>query len=441
MNLIFCVVWFGLWWGSSANESSSMKLGGIGKPNLPISARSLIFENKWFEQKLDHFNPIDTRTWKQRYQMNLKYYEYGGPVFLHIGGEDEITYDWMNGGAWIEYAKKCNALCFQLEHRYYGKSHPTDNLNTTNLLYLNIEQSLADLETFINTITNENENLLFNAKWVVFGGSYAGNLAAWLRMKYPHLVYAAVSSSSTLSATINYKEYYITAKNALSDYNPKCASYIRKATRMINDYLKTNDGAKYIDKKFKTCNHIDIKNKKDVAQFFDNLAIPIALIIQYNKDNRYYENVERSTISMTTICSVMLDKSFGNALERYAYLHNILRTVSDRNCTVSKYQSILTALKETSWRKQYAISGDRQWLYQTCTELGHFVTSNDDNSLFGNTIPLDYFTEKCRDVFGKSYNLNALHKAVKNANMMFNYLKKKQTGLFIYTGLSIRGIN
>jgi len=85
------------------------------------------------------------------------------------------------------------------------------NLNTTNLLYLNIEQALADIAEFINIITNENENLLFNAKWVVFGGSYAGNLAAWSRMKYPQLIHAAVSSSSTLGAAIDYNgRCYIT---------------------------------------------------------------------------------------------------------------------------------------------------------------------------------------------------------------------------------------
>lgn len=43
----------------------------------------------------------------------------------------------------------------------------------------------------------------------------------------------------------------MTVQNALSDYNPKCAWHIKEATTMINDYLKTIDGAKYIDNKFK----------------------------------------------------------------------------------------------------------------------------------------------------------------------------------------------
>lgn len=42
-----------------------------------------------------------------------------------IGGEGEASVEWMTAGSWINYAAKFGALCFQLEHRYYGKSHPT----------------------------------------------------------------------------------------------------------------------------------------------------------------------------------------------------------------------------------------------------------------------------------------------------------------------------
>lgn len=43
-----------------------------------------------------------------------------------IGGEGEATQKWMTAGAWINYAKHLNALCFQVEHRFYGKSKPTE---------------------------------------------------------------------------------------------------------------------------------------------------------------------------------------------------------------------------------------------------------------------------------------------------------------------------
>lgn len=62
----------------------------------------------------------------QRFYTNNAYYKEGGPIFLMIGGEGEATAKWMVQGAWIQYAKEHNALCFQLEHRFYGKSHPTE---------------------------------------------------------------------------------------------------------------------------------------------------------------------------------------------------------------------------------------------------------------------------------------------------------------------------
>lgn len=62
----------------------------------------------------------------QRYYVNDEFFKPGGPVFLMIGGEGEATAKWMKKGAWIRYAKQFGALCFQLEHRFYGKSHPTE---------------------------------------------------------------------------------------------------------------------------------------------------------------------------------------------------------------------------------------------------------------------------------------------------------------------------
>jgi hypothetical protein len=42
-----------------------------------------------------------------------------------IGGEGKADPIWMEQRMWVEYAKHFKALCFQLEHRFYGKSHST----------------------------------------------------------------------------------------------------------------------------------------------------------------------------------------------------------------------------------------------------------------------------------------------------------------------------
>lgn len=72
-----------------------------------------------------------------------------------IGGEGEATANWMVEGAWIDYAKQYGALCFQVEHRYYGKSHPTVDLSVKNLQYLASQQALADLATFIQAMNDK----------------------------------------------------------------------------------------------------------------------------------------------------------------------------------------------------------------------------------------------------------------------------------------------
>lgn len=62
----------------------------------------------------------------QRYFVNDSFYNNKtGPVFLMVGGEGPADPRWMVEGTWIAYAKKFNALCIMLEHRYYGESHPT----------------------------------------------------------------------------------------------------------------------------------------------------------------------------------------------------------------------------------------------------------------------------------------------------------------------------
>ena len=75
---------------------------------------------QWFEEQvLDHFNPNDTRTWKQRYFVNGTHWEQkGGPVFLMLGGEGPASPAWLVVDTEImKNAEKYSALVIMLEHR------------------------------------------------------------------------------------------------------------------------------------------------------------------------------------------------------------------------------------------------------------------------------------------------------------------------------------
>ena len=93
-------------------------------------------DEQWFEQKLDHFNPQNKETWKQRYFDNSKYWDpETGPLFLYIGGEGTLR-EPADNSLIVNMAKKFNGRVFALEHRFYGKSQPLEDWSLDSLQYL-----------------------------------------------------------------------------------------------------------------------------------------------------------------------------------------------------------------------------------------------------------------------------------------------------------------
>ena len=64
--------------------------------------------------------------------------------------------------------------------------------------YLSSEQALADFAVTIEYFKSATPGAE-NKPVIAFGGSYGGMLAAWFRIKYPHLVQGLVDSVKILS--------------------------------------------------------------------------------------------------------------------------------------------------------------------------------------------------------------------------------------------------
>jgi lysosomal Pro-X carboxypeptidase len=93
-----------------------------------------------------------------------------------------------------ENAAAAGAYIVFAEHRYYGQSQPFGSASSLWLEYLTHEQALADYAAIIFALQAE---LGAGAQpVVVFGGSYGGKLAAWMRLKYPGAVAGAVAASA-----------------------------------------------------------------------------------------------------------------------------------------------------------------------------------------------------------------------------------------------------
>lgn len=64
MKLILYIYLCYVWWSLPAYGIKNRHVG-LGQPNTPENINEMEFEDNWFVQKLDHFNPTDNRTWKQ----------------------------------------------------------------------------------------------------------------------------------------------------------------------------------------------------------------------------------------------------------------------------------------------------------------------------------------------------------------------------------------
>nr|CAG4716794.1 unnamed protein product [Naegleria fowleri] len=152
--------------------------------------------DQWMTQTLDHFDPQNTETFQQRFWVNETMWNRAnnGPVFIIIGGEGPASAGYVNGHFITnEYAKRYGALIAALEHRFYGESVPRQSLSTQNLRYLTSEQALQDLVDFRSYLIKKYNINEAKTKFVSFGGSYSGNLSAWLKLKYPHLFVGAIA--------------------------------------------------------------------------------------------------------------------------------------------------------------------------------------------------------------------------------------------------------
>eukprot|EP00112_Aurelia_sp_Birch-Aquarium-sp1_P012459 Seg2620.1 transcript_id=Seg2620.1/GoldUCD/mRNA.D3Y31 product="putative serine protease K12H4.7" protein_id=Seg2620.1/GoldUCD/D3Y31 len=391
--------------------------GFVGAPKVSdefLQGTVLPPEN-WFDQRLYHFDNADLRTWKQRYFVNGTYFNRkgNGPVFLMIGGEGTANALWVVVGSMVKYAAKYGALCLLLEHRFYGKSHPLGDMSDDSLQYLSSEQALADLAAFRQAMQMK-FGLTGANKWISFGGSYPGALSAWFRLKYPHLVAGSVATSAPIQAVLDFPQYYEVVTKSLATTGAGCNQQISIATKMFETLVQTSEGMANLSKIFKLCKPIT-KNEQDIMNFATSLAGNFAGVVQYNKDNRAFEGAKGTNITIETLCGIMNNEKFGDALSRYAQVNNVILATYGEKCLDVSYKDFISSMQQTAWGSS-ASEGGRQWMYQTCTEFGYYQTTDSQSQPFGKLSPLSFSVQQCIDIFGSKFNSTNINRGIDFTN-------------------------
>ncbi|XP_060833101.1 putative serine protease K12H4.7 [Bombus pascuorum] len=380
---------------------------GLEEPRSLSKSASENITELWIRQPVDHFNVRDNRTWLMRYYENSRYFKKNGPILIMIGGEWEISKGFLEAGLMYELASTHNAIMYYTEHRYYGKSKPTEDTSTRNLQYLSVDQALADLAYFIET--RKKDEKLQNSKVIVFGGSYAGNVATWVRLKYPHLVQGALASSAPVLAKVDFHEYYEVVTESLRRYSQKCVNEVKAAFDEVQELLAIKGGAEKLKEYFNLCDVPDVRSFNDLGHLGNLLAEEFAGIVQYDK-------VENNRTKIAACCENMTASYLGSPLQRLAHL------VSDKNkCLKNNYDKFVTVYRNETWDSQPDIM--RLWFYQTCTEYGYYQTTNSRNSVFGTLFPLPYFMGLCSHLYGYYYGNRFLYTRIARTNTMYGGLR------------------
>ncbi|KAF5399758.1 Lysosomal Pro X carboxypeptidase [Paragonimus heterotremus] len=186
----------------------------------------------YITQAVDHFSfHVTNLTYDMRYLYDDQWYEPGGPIFFYCGNEGPIESFWNNTGYMFYLASTMKALVVFAEHRYYGKSLPFPrSFIQPCIQYLSVDQALADFVYLIDHLKHQYGNK--NTLVIAFGGSYGGMLAAYMRVKYPHMVAGAIASSAPVkwvAGSGNFHEFFESVTNDYKMVRLQCVDKFKEA--------------------------------------------------------------------------------------------------------------------------------------------------------------------------------------------------------------------
>ena len=336
---------------------------------------------------IDHFHneskyePHSDEKFDLRYWFDAQFYEPGGPVFVLGAGETdgEGRLPFLEKGIVHEIAKATKGVGVILEHRYYGTSIPTPDFSTENLRWLTTDQALADTAYFAKNVKFEGlEDVDFSpdkVPWIAYGGSYAGSFVAFLRIAYPDVFFAAISSSGVPEAIWDFWEYYEAARV----YGPSvCSETQGKLTDAIDNILLNEENEEYVEDLMAA---FDRSGSGSKADFASSITGGITGLQSYNWDpeissDEFFTYCDTISKDKNQFPEVEDQRDFAEKVLKLAGYEDELDPLTDRLLNYMGTQQRDGKVDVEFYRTSDAEFTDqddlsqtwRLWTYQVCTE-------------------------------------------------------------------------
>ncbi|CAG8601088.1 19369_t:CDS:2, partial [Cetraspora pellucida] len=364
----------------SVHLTSNLHARNVNETNSPSSY--------YYKQFIDHHNKL-YGTFSQKFFVNSTYYKPGGPIFLHTPGEDSIDPMVVKASGVSEIVASFNGLLIVIEHRYYGESYPPiKNLTTPNMKFLTVNQALADFAEFIKNPPTDIIKIPKNAKWIFVGGSYAGNLATWMRKKFPKLVFAAWASSAPLLTKLDFFEYDLAIGHALP-----CRDRVADAFKLFIDPILLSGNRTQIAS-LKSQFGLDVLD--DDQDFASAISYPITLMVQ-----SYFPPTSPSEIdTIATFCGAFAKAPDNKPETSTLILAQVIKFYLNTTGLVTPdaiKKIFATSALTTSIVPNNLVS----FLYQYCTEFGWYQTAPKPpkQRFRSQIVDREYYQKQCNFLF------------------------------------------
>lgn len=293
---------------------------------------------------------------------------------------------------------------FAVEHRYYGcwneSSCPVPDTSAPGALrYLSSRQALGDLVAFHSYATAR--WTLTKNKWVSFGGSYPGMLAGWLRLKFPHLIHAAVASSAPVNASLDMTGYNDMVGFAFSvshegvGGSSACLQAIADGHAVIGMMLKNASSRDTLTTIFNLPKG-SLENRDAQRDFAGS---GVANFPAQSNDPA----CSSPACDIKSICIIMLNTS-KDTVHRLAQVRQLQGDSGQRRQMRPFFRRMEDAglkakrMEDAGWIAKRSLDEPDYWGYQTCTEFAFYQTCELSSKcpFTQGLLLLDDFLEECK---------------------------------------------